>query len=303
MKKHPSQFCDNKIVEQQFRDISSGVDFHWWHTDKTELHSHEYYEIGVITKGTTRHVYNDVSSVVVHGDTFLLKPGDYHVFQPLLRNNKPFSQLNFSVRKEEMQQICDVINPTLFRRINEFAPHTIRLKDTQVDALVDIVNQLYIQFDETQNQKNATLTKWAVFEICVQFDMLLHKQDFLPEWFSEFLEKIQTAEYFTMPVSQLYHLAPYSQSMLNRYFKQYTGDTLIGYIKKLKHKYACNLLIHSDYTTTQIAIKLSYTISHFNHEFQRREGMSPSEYRKTKLPKSIKIVTPPPTEDSLPADA
>ena len=281
MKALPLRPNDVKLIAEQFLHPASGVDFHWWHSPKTGPHAHEYYEIGVISKGTTKHLYNNQTTITTKGDVFIIKPGDCHVFEPVLQDS-PFSQLNFSVTEEELRNICNVINPFLFQKLNEFAPYTIQIKDQYLRDILDISNQIYLQSDGKNEQKNTTLIKWGIFHLCVQFDMSLYEQDTHPEWFKLFLEKINSVENFTRPLSDLYQLAPYSQAMLNRYFKKYMGETLIGYIRNLKHRYACNLLIHSDHTTSYIANKISYTASHFNHEFQKREGMTPSEFRKLK---------------------
>ena len=68
--------------------------------------------------------------------------------------------------------------------------------------------------------------------------------------------------------------------MLNAYFHQYMGCTLVAYLTKFRLNYACNLLKYSNYSVLQIAEMSSYNnLSHFNHTFKKYVGCSPKDYR------------------------
>ena len=102
-----------------------------------------------------------------------------------------------------------------------------------------------------------------------------------PEWMNDFLKTLNDPNVFTMKLKDIYPLAPYSQSMLNSYFKKYVGTTLISYITTLKISYACTLLRHTDASPLEISNKIAYdSLSHFNRIFKKITGMSPVAYRK-----------------------
>ena len=52
----------------------------------------------------------------------------------------------------------------------------------------------------------------------------------LPEWLLTFIEKINSPQYFSYSINQLYKLAPYSQPQLSLLFKKYFNTTLINYV-------------------------------------------------------------------------
>ena len=102
-----------------------------------------------------------------------------------------------------------------------------------------------------------------------------------PEWMNDFLKTLNEPSVFTMKLKDIYPLAPYSQSMLNSYFKKYVGTTLISYITTLKISYACTLLRHTDSSPLEISNKIAYdSLSHFNRIFKKITGKSPVAYRK-----------------------
>lgn len=268
-----------KTPEIEFYNPESGVDFHWWHKNRTPYHSHTYYEITVMTKGNVTQICNSVKYSMEKYDVFILKPGDEHIFLP----SPTGAHLNFSITTEELAKLCESVSPSLFSQINEKAPMKIKYLPIEFDYCLFLSNQINLRHDGEQNENNALLIKCVITNILLSFkrfvDIQSAKSTAKPEWLVTFLDKLNSPQVFNQPLEQLYPLAPYSQTMLNIYFKQYVGTTLISYVRKLKMDYAMQLLSHSNYTITQIAVKVNYSPSHFTHEFTKENGMSPVEFR------------------------
>ena len=120
-----------------------------------------------------------------------------------------------------------------------------------------------------------------MFSILTAFDSLAEqtKNDY-PSWLHEFLEKLETPEFFLKPANELYQYAPYTQSKLSLYFKQHVGTTLIEYITKKKINYACNLLQNTNFSILEISTMLNYdSLAHFNRVFKKTTGKTPREYK------------------------
>lgn len=65
-------------------------------------------------------------------------------------------------------------------------------------------------------------------------------------------------------------------------FKKETGFTVLAYIQKLKIDAAKNMLIYSDYESTDIGNYFAFSShSHFISIFKKYTGMTPAQYRKT----------------------
>ncbi len=262
----------------EFINAESGVDFHWWQKNATPLHSHTYYEIVVIYEGPVTHICNDKKYTMEKGDICLLKPGDVHMFLA----SPASSQLNFSIVKNEFKKICANTEPALFDKINAEAPISIKISGAELNYIVELADKIKIgSSEQSKTQYNVTI-KNIVFNlvnsIYNHFEIESSNND-LPTWMADYINVISMPENIGKKIADIYDLAPYSQSMLNIYFKKYLNKTLVAYMRQLRLDHAAKLLIHSNYPISLIANKISYTTSHFIHEFSAAYGIPPAEYR------------------------
>ncbi len=73
-------------------------------------------------------------------------------------------------------------------------------------------------------------------------------------------------------------------SYLSRLFKRETGSTISDYIMRTKLETAANMLIYSDYTSTEIASILAFSDqSYFTELFHKYMGVTPKKYQSMHL--------------------
>lgn len=78
-------------------------------------------------------------------------------------------------------------------------------------------------------------------------------------------------------VSAIAGMSPFAFS---RYFKKYNGGGFIEYLNRVRMSKICHLLRETEYQIQNIALECGFSsISNFNKQFKRTEGISPSEYR------------------------
>ena len=64
-------------------------------------------------------------------------------------------------------------------------------------------------------------------------------------------------------------------------FKEYTGKTLISYINDYRLEQSKGLLLHTDLSITEIALRTGFnSTSYFIKKFQEANDCSPHKYRK-----------------------
>ena len=69
-------------------------------------------------------------------------------------------------------------------------------------------------------------------------------------------------------------------SYLSTLFKQETGSSVSGYIRKKKIDTACNILKYSDYSCGEVSAALAFSSqSHFIKVFRELTGYTPNDYR------------------------
>jgi AraC-like DNA-binding protein len=78
-------------------------------------------------------------------------------------------------------------------------------------------------------------------------------------------------------ISDIAGMSPFSFS---RYFKKYCGSGFVEYLNRVRTNKACYLLRETEYQVNDIAAECGFaSISNFNKQFRKTEGISPGEYR------------------------
>jgi AraC-like DNA-binding protein len=78
-------------------------------------------------------------------------------------------------------------------------------------------------------------------------------------------------------ISRVAHMSPFAFS---RYFKKNCGAGFIEYLNRVRMNKACYLLRETEYQIHNVASECGFSsISNFNKQFRRTEGLSPRDYR------------------------
>jgi YesN/AraC family two-component response regulator len=89
-------------------------------------------------------------------------------------------------------------------------------------------------------------------------------------------------ENFSKPItlekaSRITHMGPFAFS---RYFKKNCGAGFIEYLNRVRMNKACHLLRETEYQVHDIAAQCGFSsISNFNKQFRKTEGLAPRDYR------------------------
>lgn len=78
-------------------------------------------------------------------------------------------------------------------------------------------------------------------------------------------------------VAKIARMSPFSFS---RYFKKNCGACFVEYLNRVRTNKACYLLRETDYQVQDIALECGFgSVSNFNKQFRKTEGLSPRDYR------------------------
>jgi AraC-like DNA-binding protein len=78
-------------------------------------------------------------------------------------------------------------------------------------------------------------------------------------------------------ISRIAHMSPFAFS---RYFKKNSGAGFVEYLNRVRMNKACYLLRETEYQVQEISTECGYlSISNFNKQFRKTEGLSPRDYR------------------------
>lgn len=166
-------------------------------------------------------------------------------------------QLPFSDSYSFVSTVNKITNEMRFQRA-----HYNTVCVAELTKLLVLINR------ESASKKNKTNQTDAIQHIC---------RDIEDNYFLD-ISNSEYADKYNMSVSNFLRL-----------FKKSTGTTPLHYKLTLRIQMAENLLVASDYSISQIAQIVGFTDKlYFSRIFKKINSVSPSEYRKNALLKSIK---------------
>jgi AraC-like DNA-binding protein len=84
----------------------------------------------------------------------------------------------------------------------------------------------------------------------------------------------------SIPLEKIAKVAKMSPFAFSRYFKKNSGAGFIEYLNRVRTNKACYLLRETEYPVHDIAMECGFSsISNFNKQFRKTEGISPRDFR------------------------
>lgn len=253
-----------------------------------DMHTHDFFEINIITKGLGVHYFNNKKVDVHPGIVFLIPRGAshgyvnlgeleiYHVILPDMFFEKynddffaveGFSDLFFNRQTEENTiKIITLDKPhflSVLNCINEslnFIKNDVCNNLLQTSAVCQLILKLCLY------SKNNPVKEKNNLYVSLIIDVIHYMKDNL----SQKITIDDICKKFYIP-----------KSTFIRAFTKYTCFSPITYLTKLRIEKAKNLLIKTDSDITSIALECGFfDSSHLERYFRQYESCTPSNYRK-----------------------
>ncbi len=245
--------------------------------DYPEFHDHGYWECLIVFNGQIMHTINNEKSLIKRGDAFLIRPADVH---NLVQTGKDIATLNIMVKTEVMENSICNFSPKLFDTLIKKKYIQFSLNEIQMEKIMQYC--ILLKRDDSVLKDRELVSNMLITNIIsnvVEQNTLLVNDK--PKWLLNLIDEINKQENLAWSVKDVLNEASYSHSHLTREFKKYLGCTIVEFLTKVKMSAAYDYLIHSDKSIAEIASMLGYeSVSHLNHIFKQRTGMSPLKYRK-----------------------
>jgi AraC-like DNA-binding protein len=262
--------------------------------EKSIWHYHNNYEISFITEGTGKRIVADSIEDFQPGDLVFIGKNLPHVW---IADKEP-ANASRTLESVFLQFTSDILLPQL-----------LALPEFKYVAKALILSERGLQITgETLNE----ISKWMLqmpymegFERIVHFYMILNfigksthfnhlaskeymKTQFTPgnKRIAKIHEYLMNNYKYDVDLKQLAEVINMTESALCRFFKSNTGMTLFEYLNRIKTDFACKLLMNNNLSILEVCLDSGYNnLSHFNKQFKKNTGLSPSEYRRkfTKL--------------------
>lgn len=255
-------------------------------------HSHSFFEIIYVLKGTCRNYFSSHSITMHAGDICILAPDITHaisafrddaiVYNIMVRSGT-FNQ-TFLNSLPQQGVLYTFFSHALYAPGSETYLYFRSAPDPQLLGLLNEINtEFSLRGNYYSSLLNALLTNF--------FIKLLrgHEKDVLvpnptgrrPEENIIFILKYVTNHYNDISLSELAQFFNYSERQMARILKDYTGKTFTELIQNAKLTKACDLLKNTDMPIQMIIETTGYSnCSYFYNIFKEQYQITPAKYRK-----------------------
>jgi len=260
-------------AEEKIRD-RSGISVRYITNNKKKtsaFHWHNYYTIDIIIDGIGEHCINGKTQKIKRGNVCLIKPADIH---QVSGNNLSFYSLRFSYNAipEQYREIVQNIQGGFIASediLNRFI--------TYMNAMIDY-NTVLSNLSDNMFATQALQMNFALILILIseKAPTLINRNNIqitsLLNWLGMHFMENPT-------VKESASIAGLSPSYFPSWFKKNTGISYTEHLFDLRMSYARTLL-KIGFSITDACFSSGFgSLSHFNHIFKRKYGITPREYQ------------------------
>jgi len=268
------------------------------HVERSNWHYHHEYELSFITEGSGSRLVGDSIEEFHPGDLIFIGPGIPHVWLSRSAGNGQFT--GRSLESVYLLFNQDVLPEGLMSLPEmQHVVRAIRMSERGIRITGDTLNQvsrIMLQLPYLDRLKRLMLF-YEIMDIIGRSNSFhyLASASYIRSRFETSNSRIRRIHSYLMKnyrnevsleeIAAIVHMAPASAC---RFFKAETGNTIFGYLNRIKIDFACRLLMNTEMGIVQVSDDCGYNnLSHFNKQFKKITGQTPTQFRQLRM-KSLK---------------
>lgn len=280
---------DSPIFVNRFSDARTIC--HEPHNATFEDHYHHFHEIVCVHHGHATHVINGKETKAFPGEVFLIKPGMRHHFRDavaLSLTNVMFIRWRLAALLEELREMpgfaAFFLIDTAENGGAEPALARVVLTAEEQAVVRDITDRML-----AENEQRAAGYKSALRGMLVELLVLIARARRSPgnarsnpaERLALLVSSLEERFFEPWPLERMADVAGCSVPSLSRHFRSFMKSSPTDYLISLRISRAKELLLHTDFTVTQIAEHTGFAdSSYLTRQFRKRVGPTPRAYRR-----------------------
>lgn len=249
------------------------------------LHTHEFYEMFLVTDGKALHLVNDSVQNIERGDLVLIRPNDKHCYDFYQSFDFKFVNMAFSV--ETLFSVVSLFQPDkpMDKILTDPLPPVAHLESCDIDYVYEELLNIEKLKDKVSPQYARNYFRGLLPHILAKYFLVNNeKNPGSPPWLARTVSLMQSAENFRGGFTRMLQLANCSEEHLCREFKKYYNTTPVKFINGLRLSYSMFLLSGTQTEIIDVCEQSGFnSLSHFYHLFSAKFGMSPLKFRKSRL--------------------
>ncbi len=283
--------CTLKLLEKDIMDKETEANYAFYTSLKDTIgpHCHDFSEFFLVTSGKTIHHVNLEEQMLGEGALVFIRPDDKHYYLPVEDFNCSF--INLAFPKRIVTSLFDYLGESFPSELylKAQAPPTVFLSKADKEILKQKLESLnLIALSDKAAKRSELRTLLAELFTRYMLPKRLETNEPMPMWLLALCSEMQKGEHFTRGIVSLVELSGKTHEHICREMKKYLRQTPTSFVNDLRLNYAANLIINTDMPIILISIEAGFNnLSHFNHLFKEKFGISPSAFRSSALKKSL----------------
>lgn len=250
------------------------------HHDRT-YHSHDFYEIFYILKGSIEHEVNGKKQTLHAGDICFMNLTDVHTF--LREPGNTCKHRDIIIQADFFESVCDFIDPNFkFAYTSNRLPKVVSLPFERIERYESrILNT--ISLTDINIGWNLAIIKTLLISLlnCLIEEEKQSNIQYYPMWFNDLLSRFHMNDCLKAGLDEILRVYHFSKPYMCRTFQKYMGCTMTDYLNDIRLQQAAFQLQYTDETILSICNEVGFSsISYFNTIFKRKYGMAPNAFRK-----------------------
>lgn len=244
------------------------------------MHTHEFFEIFLVTDGQALHLVNDAVQNIQQGDLVLIRPDDLHCYDYYQSFDFRFINIAFSI--ETLSLISDLFTPEkpFAVLISAPLPPVTHLSPEESGfAAQELSRASELRRTASPEYARYYFRSLLSFLLCRHFFLPQNRPE-IPRWLAQAVTSMHAIANFQQGLPKMLSLCSCSEEHLCREFKRHYHTTPVAFINRLRLEYAAYLLSNTQQEIIDICGQCGFgNLSHFYHLFREKFGLSPGKYR------------------------
>jgi AraC-like DNA-binding protein len=253
-------------------------------------HYHNNYEISFITEGTGKRIVADSIEEFQPGDLVFIGSNLPHVW---IAEKEQKVLTDRTLEMVFLQFSTNMLSPQLlalpeFRQVKkafELSDRGIQIVGQTLNEVSEIMLQL--PFLKSFDRMNYFFRMMNIIGES-ETNISLASEEYMRKRFTTGNRRIGLLHNYLMnhyreeiDLKKLAELVNMAEGSLCRFFKMNVGTSIFEYLNRIKVDFACKLLMDPETGIFDVCLDSGFNnLSHFNRQFRKNTGVTPSEYRK-----------------------
>lgn len=241
-----------------------------------DFHFHSCYELFFLLEGQRTYIVNQSTILVEQHDVLCIQPHAFHKSIGV----SPYSRYVLYFNDAFLTKYFT--SKALPAILNTLQQPLISVADSDFGELLRLLERL-ICFQQQKAELHFYLSFVALINL-LQANMGSQREIIVPVTNKNYIAILQYINENFAHIQAISEIAEHffiTKYHLCRLFKEYTGTTLVRYLTDVRLKHACELLLNTHLSITEISSQCGFhTSMYFNNVFKRSLGMTPLAYRR-----------------------